>query len=914
MSRRRTIRRRLLLAAAAVALTLGAAVTAYAYLTASGRGNGSAAVGSLSAPTIASATPGAGKVTLQWSAVTAPSSGSVAYYVRRDGGAASAACGSAASPIAATRCVDSPVANGRHTYTVTAVWRTWSGTSASASATVSWGVATQLVFTTQPGGSPTGGVAFPTQPVVTARDASGVTVGDYAGTVSLAIQSGGTRGAVLSGCGGTLVNGVTTFSGCKIDRSGSGYVLRASDGTLSVDATAFNVAVGPAAQLQFTTQPGNGTGGSALATQPVVTALDAGGNVVTGYSGTTTLSIAPGTGAGDAVLSNCSSRRSNGVVTFSNCEVDRAGTGYKLRATDATLASPSADSATFNVTVGSLDDIVFTTQPGGGATGGLAFPTQPVVTAVDAGGNTVTSYSSTVSLSIQSGPRSSSLSGCRSSRVNGVVSFAGCELDKAGTYVLRATDSGFRSDDSDSFTVAVGPAAQLLFTSAPSSATAGTAFSTQPVVIAADAGGNTVSGYAGTVSLSISPGTGTAGATLSGCRGTLASGTTTFSGCRIDRSGSGYKLRADDGTVTGDSSTFTVSAGSVSTIAFTTQPSGATGGTAFTTQPVVTAFDALGNVATSYSSTITLSILSGGARGATLSGCSSNRSNGVTTFSGCRINLAGTGYVLRATDTGSRTADATAFDVTAGRAASLLMSAASTTITAGGSTSLTIRALDAGGNLATSYTGSKSLTFGGAVRSPSGASPTVTNGSGSAIAFGSATAITFSAGVATVSGGSNGVMTLRDDGTDSITVTDGTIDEGSDALDMTISTGSAARLGFTSVSVSAGSLSSPCLFTCTNSGVNSGDTFQARIAVTDSEGNTVSGVGSGHTVAVRVDGGSGGSVTSGSSLTISSSGSAISTSSFTFRAQTFGSWTVNSFNASTSAGTSYTTATASLLN
>src|SRR5204863_962858 len=49
-----------------------------------------------------------------------------------------------------------------------------------------------------------------------------------------------------------------------------------------VVSSAFNITVGPAAKLAFTTQPGNGTGGTAFTTQPAVTLQDAGGNTVTG--------------------------------------------------------------------------------------------------------------------------------------------------------------------------------------------------------------------------------------------------------------------------------------------------------------------------------------------------------------------------------------------------------------------------------------------------------------------------------------------------------------------------------------------------------------------------------------------------------------------------------------------------------
>ena len=51
------------------------------------------------------------------------------------------------------------------------------------------------------------------------------------------------------------------------------------------------IAAGAAAQLTFTTQPGTGTGGSALATQPVVAVQDAGGNTVAADTSSVTLAL-----------------------------------------------------------------------------------------------------------------------------------------------------------------------------------------------------------------------------------------------------------------------------------------------------------------------------------------------------------------------------------------------------------------------------------------------------------------------------------------------------------------------------------------------------------------------------------------------------------------------------------------------
>lgn len=540
------------IAAAVCAVALVAAVSdANAYWTAAGRASASASVTALPASTVTATNTGAGAVALRWSAVTAPASGTVTYWISRDGGAASAACPSAAAPTTATSCTDTGVAAGAHSYVVTAVWRSWTKASAGARVIVAYGVATQLAFTTQPAGA-TGGSAFSTQPVVAAQDANGNTVQDYAGTVALSIASGGTAGATLSGCSATFRSGVTSFSGCAIDKAGNAYKLQASDRTFSVNSSSFNVTVGAAAQLLFTTQPSGAVSNAAFTTQPVVTAADAGGNTVTSYAGTVALSIL--SGPAGAALSGCAGTLSRGVTTFSGCKLDKAGS-YTLRASDTRV---TGDSASFTVVAGAATRLVFSTQPGGGATGGSAFPTQPVVTAQDAAGNTATSYAGTVTLSIASGGTAgATLSGCAGTLRSGVTTFAGCKIDRVGTgYVLQARD-GALSVTSTAFNVTAGAATRLAFTTQPAGATANNAFTTQPVVTAFDAGGNVATAYAGTLTASLVAGTG--GGTIGSCATTLSAGVTTFSRCKVNKSGTGYVMRASDGTLFADSNPFNVS-------------------------------------------------------------------------------------------------------------------------------------------------------------------------------------------------------------------------------------------------------------------------------------------------------------------------------------------------------------------
>lgn len=547
----RHLLRTVAIAAAVCIIALVAAVgDANAYYTAGGSASARAAVATLPASTVIATNTAAGAVALRWSAVTAPGTGTVTYWISRDGGAASATCPSAAAPTTATSCTDTSVSAGAHTYVVTAVWRTWTKASGSARVTVAYGVATQLTFTTQPAGA-TGGSAFSTQPVVAAQDANGNTVQDYTGTVALSIASGGTAGATLSGCVGTLSGGVTTFRGCAIDKAGNAYKLQASDRAFSVNSSSFNVTVGPAAQLAFTTQPSGAVSNTVFSTQPTVTAQDAGGNTVTSYAGTLTLSILSGpTGA---ALSGCTSTLNRGVTTFSGCKLDKAGS-YTLRASDTRV---TGDSASFTVLAGAATRLVFATQPGGGATGGSAFPTQPVMTAQDAAGNTATSYAGTVALSIASGGAAgATLSGCVGTLSAGVTTFSGCKIDRAGAnYVLLARD-GTLSVTSAAFNVTAGAATRLAFTTQPAGATANNAFTTQPVVTAFDAGGNVATAYAGTLTPSLVAGTG--GGTIGSCVTSLSAGVTTFSRCKINKSGTGYVMRVSDGTLFADSSPFNV--------------------------------------------------------------------------------------------------------------------------------------------------------------------------------------------------------------------------------------------------------------------------------------------------------------------------------------------------------------------
>jgi hypothetical protein len=105
--------------------------------------------------------------------------------------------------------------------------------------------------------------------------------------------------------------------------------------------------------------------------------------------------------------------------------------------------------------------------------------------------------------------------------------------------------------------------------------------------------------------------------------------------------------------------------------------------------------------------------------------------------------------------------------------------------------------------------------------------------------------------------------------------------------------------------VSAGTLSSPCLFTCEDTSLGNSHTFKASVSVTDEYGNIVTALGSGHTVSLTTTGGT----LSTSELTIASAGNATSTAAFTFTSQVILSG-VDTIKAASKTGTVYTEAEA----
>jgi hypothetical protein len=140
--------RALVVLTAIIAVFATAAGVAFAYWTAPGSGTSAATTGTLNPPTgvTGAQTPGTGSVDVSWSAPATGATPSGYYVTRTDAGDNTvAACGTSASTTtASTSCTDTSVPLGSYTYTVVAVFHSWTATSAP-SATVTVAQAAQSI-------------------------------------------------------------------------------------------------------------------------------------------------------------------------------------------------------------------------------------------------------------------------------------------------------------------------------------------------------------------------------------------------------------------------------------------------------------------------------------------------------------------------------------------------------------------------------------------------------------------------------------------------------------------------------------------------------------------------------------------------------------------------------------------------
>ncbi len=478
------------------------------------------------------------------------------------------------------------------------------------------------------------------------------------------------------------------------------------------------------------------------------------------------------------------------------------------------------------------------------------------------------------------------------------------------------------------------------FTVAVSSSSPAAGAGDNLTITAKDASGTTVTGYTGTHELvfsgaEASPGGNAPTVTASGgavepfgqptnisFTSGIAKVTSSKNGVMKIYNAGTATIAVSEGAIESESNpTVTVSPGAKSKLslgAATTTPVAGVAGAL-----TVTAIDSYGNTATTYtgSKNLTFSGASASASGSSPTVTNSSGkaiafgsttaltfTSGATSVSGEKNGLmilykAGSSNLKVAE--GSSSSATYAVTTTPAEPTELTLTASSAKPTAGAGDNLKATAFDPYGNTATQWEGPHPIVFSGAEASPSGAAPTVTDREGNAIEFGEPTSLEFSAGVAGVSGEANGVMKLSRAGATTVAATGSGIETpGTTAV--TVATGTAANFAWSEPKISTGSMATPCLFTCTITKLGNAGTFTAKVAVTDALGNVVENVGSGHSAKITA---SGGTLSGTTTLTMPTKGLAVSEATFTYKSPN-GSYT-NTITAAKSAGTAYTSATAS---
>ena len=351
----------------------------------------------------------------------------------------------------------------------------------------------------------------------------------------------------------------------------------------------------------------------------------------------------------------------NGVATFTNLNVDTAGTGYTLTATSPTLAS--ATSARFTISAPgntpTPTKLVFMQQPSNALTGAtLATVT---VAIEDSNGVTVSGAANQVTLALAGGGLNGTLTVAAQ---NGIATFRNLSVSTAGTYTLGATSSGLAPAASASFIISapVGTPtpAKLVFAQQPSNAATGATITPAVTVLVEDSSGNTVSNATNLVTLTLTAGSGLAG-TLTAIP---QNGVATFSNLSENTAGSYSLWASSPGLTTALSAGFTITAPVVTPVAskliFAQQPSNSLAGATITPAVTVLVEDSSGNTISNATNAVTLTLTGGFGLTGTLT---VTAQNGVATFSNLTESTVGS-YNLSATSPGLSTAISSGFTIT----------------------------------------------------------------------------------------------------------------------------------------------------------------------------------------------------------------------------------------------------------
>jgi hypothetical protein len=222
------------------------------------------------------------------------------------------------------------------------------------------------------------------------------------------------------------------------------------------DSTAPTAA--PAVKLAFVTQPGNATAGSTIDPAVSVAIEDGTGHPVPGDTGVVTMWLSTGA-AGDTLTEMASVAAMDGVASFPDLRIDKAGTAYTLQATATGLTS--ATSTGFTVSPATASHLVFAVQPSNTLAGTAILPAIQVA-AQDPYGNVATGFQDSVFVTLGNTATSAALSGTTAARaIGGMATFSDLSITPVHPgYTLTASAAGLAAVISAPFAI-VAPMATL---------------------------------------------------------------------------------------------------------------------------------------------------------------------------------------------------------------------------------------------------------------------------------------------------------------------------------------------------------------------------------------------------------------------------------------------------------------------
>ncbi len=429
--------------------------------------------------------------------------------------------------------------------------------------------------------------------------------------------------------------------------------------------------------LVFLDSPDEVTAGAAFGASVGLAPKTDSGAPVPQFKGTIVVAL---DGAG-ASLGGTLSQVANaqGVAVFADLVVDVAAENLVLTASSGDLGG--ARSPAFDSVAGIATQFTFDAIPAN-LVAGVAFGFE--LTARDGNGNLIEDFTGTVTFS--SSDPGASLPGSYTFMAGdgGRHAFGGIVLETAGDQTLTASSGDITSDAT--IRIDAGAFDALRIAIAPEVVAGADADFT---VAAEDAFGNAIEDYAGTLTITSTDPLADLPAPLTPNAATPGRYAGTLSGGQAGE----HTVTATDGAGLSASADYAVRAGVASALELTAP---ATIGASIAFNATLTARDALGNAADSYTGNVTLTssdalaILPAAHKFVAAD-------KGVYAFTGVRLASAAS-QTLTASD--GTLSDTTTVDVIAGDAASIAITSAPTSVVAGQAFSLTIEFRDASGNRA----------------------------------------------------------------------------------------------------------------------------------------------------------------------------------------------------------------------